>query len=87
MGAIVNKNPFMATYGQKAKMWEEAINLAHERGFCLTHKEPTLRKKVEAILNAHQVCTSVFHHVSSNSLVILESALDFSCAAISGVDN
>jgi hypothetical protein len=59
MGAVVNKNSFMVTYGQKAKIWEETIKLVHERGFCLSHKEPTLRKKIEAILNAHEACTSL----------------------------
>ncbi len=85
MSAVIDKNPFMATYGQKAKTWQDVVRATHEKGFCLSHKEPTLRRKVDAILSAHQVHNSMCYQILSLTHC-LGSTIDWSCSAFSRID-
>jgi hypothetical protein len=56
MGVVVDINPYMAKHGMKGQMWKDVADEVKKRGFCSTHLETTIKKKVDMLLAFHEVC-------------------------------
>lgn len=55
MGLVVDINPYMAKHGSKGQMWKDIADGVRKKGFCTTHSETTIKKKVEMLLAYHEV--------------------------------
>jgi hypothetical protein len=55
MGMVVDVNPYMAKHGSKMKKWKDVAEGVKQRGFCKTHSDTTIKKKVDMLLAYHEV--------------------------------